>query len=133
MLMNPSDGPSQKLNMIDSVQLLGVAYHFEPKIEGALNEIAANFNYEIEYDLYTAALQFRLLRQQGIKVSCDTFQKFKDSRGNFKECLLKDVRGMLSLYEAAHLGIRGEDILDEAIAFTRGDFIRLNQLSIRLA
>lgn len=25
---------------------------------------------------------------------------------------------MLSLYEAAHLGLRGEDILDEALAFT---------------
>ncbi|KAJ8752525.1 hypothetical protein K2173_004813 [Erythroxylum novogranatense] len=134
MLMNPSDGPSQKLNMIDLLQRLGVAYHFEPEIEGALNEIAANFNYEIEYDLYTASLQFRLLRQQGIKVSCDTFQKFKDSRGNFKECLLKDVRGMLSLYEAAHLGIRGEDILDEAIAFTTtGLQSVLNQLSIQLA
>ncbi|KAJ8753359.1 hypothetical protein K2173_019758 [Erythroxylum novogranatense] len=134
MLMNPSDGPSQKLNMIDSVQRLGVAYHFEPEIEGALNEIAANFNYEIEYDLYTAALQFRLLRQQGIKVSCDTFQKFKDSRGNFKECLLKDVRGMLSLYEVAHLGIRGEEILDEAIAFTTAGLQSiLNQLSIQLA
>ncbi|KAJ8753399.1 hypothetical protein K2173_019798 [Erythroxylum novogranatense] len=134
MLMNPSDGRSQKLNMIDSVQRLGVAYHFEPEIECALNEIAANFNYEIECDLYTAALQFRLLRQQGIKVSCDTFQKFKDGRGNFKECLLKDVQGMLSLYEAAHLGIRGEDILNEAIAFTTAGLQSvLNQLSIQLA
>ncbi len=26
--------------------------------------------------------------------------------------------GMLSLYEAAHLGLHGEDILDEALAFT---------------
>ncbi|KAJ8747017.1 hypothetical protein K2173_014452 [Erythroxylum novogranatense] len=120
--------------MIDSVQRLGVAYHFEAEIEVALNEIAANFNNEIKYDLYTAALQFRLLRQQGIKVSCDTFQKFKDSRGNFEECLLKDVRGMLSLYEAAHLGIRGEDILDEAIAFTTtGLQSALNQLSMQLA
>ncbi|KAJ8748373.1 hypothetical protein K2173_003010 [Erythroxylum novogranatense] len=134
MLMNASDGLSQKLNMIDSVQRLGVAYHFEAEIEVALNEIAANFNNEIKYDLYTAALQFRLLRQQGIKVSCDTFQKFKDSRGNFEECLLKDVRGMLSLYEAAHLGIRGEDILDEAIAFTTtGLQSALNQLSMQLA
>ncbi|KAJ8763756.1 hypothetical protein K2173_003538 [Erythroxylum novogranatense] len=134
MLMNPSDGPSQKLNMIDLVQRLGVAYHFEPEIEGALNEIAANFNYEFEYDLYTAALQFRLLRQQGIKVSSDTFEKFKDCRGNFKECLLKDVRGMLTLYEAAHLGIRGEDILDEAIAFTTAGLQAvLNQLNIQLA
>ncbi|KAJ8754931.1 hypothetical protein K2173_015443 [Erythroxylum novogranatense] len=120
--------------MIDSVQRLGVAYHFETEIEGALHEIAANFNHEIEYDLYTAALQFRLLRQQGIKVCCDIFEKFKDSRGKFKDCLLKDVPGMLSLYEAAHLGIRGEDILDEAIAFTTtGLESVLKQLSTKLA
>lgn len=43
---------------------------------------------------------------------------FKDDKGNFKESLASDVLGMLSLYEAAHLGVHGEDILDEAIAFT---------------
>ena len=29
----------------------------------------------------------------------DVFNKFKDNMGNFKESLIKDVRGMLSLYE----------------------------------
>lgn len=43
---------------------------------------------------------------------------FKDDKGNFKESLASDALGMLSLYEAAHLGVHGEDILDEAIAFT---------------
>ena len=32
--------------------------------------------------------------------------------------LISDVMGMLSLYEAAHLGIHREGILDEALAFT---------------
>ncbi|KAL9459980.1 hypothetical protein AB3S75_003223 [Citrus x aurantiifolia] len=69
-------------------------------------------------DLYHVALRFRILRQRGYKVSCDIFNKFKDGKGNFKESLKTDVSGMLSLYEAAHLGVHGEDILDEAIAFT---------------
>ncbi|KAK9212488.1 hypothetical protein WN943_001870 [Citrus x changshan-huyou] len=48
----------------------------------------------------------------------DIFGGFKDDRGKFKVSLINDLTGMLSLYEAAHLRIRGEDILDEAVAFT---------------
>ncbi|KAJ0044528.1 hypothetical protein Pint_04276 [Pistacia integerrima] len=48
----------------------------------------------------------------------DVFRKFKDSHGNFKASLVGDVRGMLRLYEAAHLRVDGETILDEALAFT---------------
>ena len=50
--------------------------------------------------------------------SADTFKRFTDENGSFKECLIKDVEGMLGLYEAAHLRVQEEDILDEAIAFT---------------
>ena len=46
------------------------------------------------------------------------FNKFKDSNGNFKESLVTDIKGMLSLYEATHLRVHGEDILEEALAFT---------------
>ena len=53
-------------------------------------------------------------------MSCkaDLFNNFKDNEGNFKESLSSDVRGMLSLYEATHFRVHGEDILDEALAFT---------------
>lgn len=46
------------------------------------------------------------------------FNQFKDSNGKFKEDLSKDVEGLLSLYEAAHLRVHGEDILEEALSFT---------------
>nr|XP_048323782.1 (-)-germacrene D synthase-like [Ziziphus jujuba var. spinosa] len=58
------------------------------------------------------------MAQHGYYISCDVFNKFKDGEGNFKASLAIDVSGLLSLYEAAHLRIRGEEILDEAIAFT---------------
>ena len=45
------------------------------------------------------------------------FNKFKDSQGNFKDSLVNDPQGLLSLYEATHLRVHGEDILDEALAF----------------
>lgn len=48
----------------------------------------------------------------------DVFEKFKDNEGKFKASLITDVQSMLSLYEAAQLALPGEDILDEAIAFT---------------
>ena len=49
----------------------------------------------------------------------DVFNKFKDeSTGLFKVCLSKDVEGLLNLYEATHLRLDGEDILEEALTFT---------------
>jgi (-)-germacrene D synthase len=42
-----------------------------------------------------------------------------NNRWNFNEEVSKDVQGMWSLYEAAHLKIRGEDILDEVLNFTK--------------
>ena len=51
--------------------------------------------------------------------SPDVFNRFKDDSGNFKEFLGKDVKGMLSLYEASYLAFEGENLLDEALAFTR--------------
>ncbi|TQD91287.1 hypothetical protein C1H46_023131 [Malus baccata] len=48
----------------------------------------------------------------------DIFNKLKDGDGKFKESLVDDVVGILSLYEATHLRIHGEEILDEALTFT---------------
>lgn len=47
------------------------------------------------------------------------FEKFKDSDGAFKKTICSDVKGLLSLYEATFLSVHGEDILDEALVFTR--------------
>ncbi|XP_043701572.1 (-)-germacrene D synthase-like [Telopea speciosissima] len=111
--------PSNKLNLIDSLQRLGVAYHFEGEIEELLEQMKDTVPPDHGNHLYTIALWFRLLRQQGYNVSCNVFNRFKDSKGgSFKEDLLKDVSGLLCLYEATHLRVHGEDILDEALAFT---------------
>ncbi|KAE8678065.1 S-locus lectin protein kinase family protein isoform 1 [Hibiscus syriacus] len=48
----------------------------------------------------------------------ETFNKFKDDEGNFSKSLTSDVKGLLELYEAAHLLVHGEDILEESLAFT---------------
>ncbi|KAF3954891.1 hypothetical protein CMV_019820 [Castanea mollissima] len=126
MLTSPVEEPSQKLNLINLLQRLGVSYHYENEIEKTLQQLhrtlydrddQENYIMQANAKIYFA-LQFRLLRQQGYYISCDKFSKFKDTNGNFKESLTSDVRGMLSLYEATHLRVHGEDILDEALLFT---------------
>ncbi|GKU94692.1 hypothetical protein SLEP1_g8145 [Rubroshorea leprosula] len=110
--------PSKKLHLIDAIQRLGIAYHFEIEIDSALEKIHLGGVDHVKSDLQTIALWFRLLRQQGIKVPSEMLKKFMDERGKFKEDLVNDVLGMLNLYEAGHFRLHGEDILDEAIAFT---------------
>uniref|UniRef100_A0A6M2EUJ3 Isoprene synthase, chloroplastic n=1 Tax=Populus davidiana TaxID=266767 RepID=A0A6M2EUJ3_9ROSI len=111
---------SQQLNFIDVIQRLGVSYLFESDIDQMLCDLyhqGCGDDYVHDHDLQMVALRFRLLRQQGHYVSCDVFKKFKDTEGNFKVCLANDIQGMLSLYEATHLRVHGEDILEEALTF----------------
>ncbi|CAK9136862.1 unnamed protein product [Ilex paraguariensis] len=113
--------PSQQLNLIDAIQRLGVSYHFDTEIDSVLGHIyecCTSCDNKDDGDLYTSALRFRLLRQQGHNVSCDVFKKFKDDEGKFKESLNTNVQGLLSLYEATQLRVHGEGILEEALAFT---------------
>ncbi|KAI4317442.1 hypothetical protein L6164_025309 [Bauhinia variegata] len=117
------DNLTRELNLIDSIQRLGVSYHFEHEIDEALQKIHNNYctqNDIITHDgnLYSSALLFRLLRQHGYHISSDIFKKFKDSEGKFDQKHSNDVEGMLSLYEAAHYRVHGEELLDEALDFT---------------
>ncbi|KAK8542701.1 hypothetical protein V6N12_015286 [Hibiscus sabdariffa] len=118
MIVEPIGDLNQKLSLIDAVQRLGVSYHFEKEIEDELQKI---YHYmktnDVETDLYTTALRFRLLREHGYRVSCEVFNKLKDEEGNFKASLTSDVRGLLELYEASYMRIHGDDILDEVISF----------------
>lgn len=121
--MSPHNKTSEKLHLIDAIQRLGVGYHFENEIGKELRyiyDICAKYDTKDhdDNDLETVALRFRLLRQEGYHNSCDVFNKFMDEKGNFKESLVNDIQGMLSLYEAAHLAMHGEVILDKAVDFT---------------
>ncbi|KAJ7981646.1 (-)-germacrene D synthase [Quillaja saponaria] len=116
MLMVPVEVHTKKLEFIDAIQRLGVSYHFEKEIDNVLQQIYVSET--DNHDLYYVALRFRVLRQQCYKISCDVFNKFVDKEGKFKNSLTTDVQGMLSLYEASHLRIHGENELNEALAFT---------------
>ena len=47
----------------------------------------------------------------------DAFKRFKGDDGKFMDSLTKDAKGMLSLYEAAHLRTTRDYIMDEALSF----------------
>lgn len=59
------------LELIDAVQRLGVAYHFEDEIEECLEHIYVAYDDTRINDtnLHNTSLWFRLLRQQGFNVS----------------------------------------------------------------
>ena len=70
-----TDHLSQQLGFIDALQRLGVAYHFEREIQEALEHIYTAFNDKNDVDdVYKVSLGFRLLRQEGFKVSCGKTQ-----------------------------------------------------------
>ncbi|CAH2050034.1 unnamed protein product [Thlaspi arvense] len=111
----------EKILLINTLERLGVSYHFEEEIEELLQLMFANFQDDSidNSNLFTTSVQFRIFRQHGYRIPSSVFNKFKGTNGKFKESLIQDVTGMLSLYEAAYVGTHGEDILDEALAFSK--------------
>ncbi|XP_062119803.1 (+)-alpha-pinene synthase, chloroplastic-like isoform X1 [Humulus lupulus] len=113
-----------QLELIDTLQRLGISYRFENEITSILKEKFINinnnniFNNPINYDLYTTALNLRLLRQYGFTAPQEIFYDFMDERGKFKENISDDIEGALALYEASFYEKKGESILEEARVFT---------------
>nr|QAA95895.1 terpene synthase [Oncidium hybrid cultivar] len=116
MLIDTTDA-LQSLELIDRIQRLGVAYHFENEINEKLLRLHTScFD---RNDLHAVALHFRIMRQQRYHTSCSVFERFCDEKGEFMASLSNDVNALLSLYEAAHLSFPGEDILDKAKIFSK--------------
>ncbi|KAG8370932.1 hypothetical protein BUALT_Bualt13G0034700 [Buddleja alternifolia] len=120
MVLGKDSKPIDKMILIDTLERLGIAYHFEKEIEDQIEQIFKFHAKDLEdgnYDLFTTALYFRLFRQHGYGVSSSVFDKFKGEDNKFKKALTSDINGLLSLYEASYLGYHGEDILEEAMVF----------------
>ncbi|KAJ0444427.1 putative beta-farnesene synthase [Helianthus annuus] len=109
------------IELIDVVQRLGVAYHFEDEIEEALKHIYVTYGEKwVDLNnLHNLSLWFRLLRQQGFNVSSGIFKYHMYEKGNFKESLCEDAQGLLALYEASYMRVEGEKVLDDALEFTK--------------
>ncbi|CAL1396096.1 unnamed protein product [Linum trigynum] len=114
----------ERLKLVDVVERLGIGYLFKREIQQILQQVYETHDSTDDLNndnmnLHDVALRFRLLREHGYDVSSDIFNEFKTKKGEFKEELASDVEGMLSLYEASYLRKQGENVLDEAIQFTK--------------
>nr|QXY08397.1 delta-cadinene synthase [Leonurus sibiricus] len=130
-LKEASNDYLRQLKMVDAIQRLGVEYRFEDEINEALQNIFEKFDkYCIDkHDLYVTALSFRLLRQHGYTVSCQIFDKFKDDEDLFKVPDVEEALAVVEFFEAAHLRIRGEDVLDDAVIFSK-NYLESNLASL---
>ncbi|KAJ4703836.1 +limonene synthase [Melia azedarach] len=125
MLQKVVDADSlPQLELVDTLQRLGVSYHFEEEIDGIMSTIYSNYSRTYDYEkkqesLYEVALGFRILRQHGYNMSAEMLNNFKDEKREFKSCPGNDCKGILALYEAAYLLVEEEkNIFHDAINFT---------------
>ncbi|KAL7122289.1 hypothetical protein ACP275_01G036100 [Erythranthe tilingii] len=128
MLISCESKLSEKLVLIDTIERLGLSYHFENEIE---QQLALAFNAygshlkilepdQEKDDLSFVALQFRLLRQRALDAPSSIFKSFtENNNGEYKKALSTDIEGLLSLYEASYLRRQGDEVLDEAFSFSK--------------
>ncbi|CAL4996527.1 unnamed protein product [Urochloa decumbens] len=105
---------SEKLELVDTLGRLGLDHHYTKQIDELLRKVSEAGNRDL--DLPTTSLQFYLLRKHGYHISSDVFLKFRDDNGNI---VSNDARCLLRLYDAAHLRVHGEEILDNIITSTK--------------
>ncbi|GMN26662.1 hypothetical protein TIFTF001_040888 [Ficus carica] len=114
-------GALAQLELIDTLQRLGISVHFEDEIKSILKGIHNNSSVGGSWkknNLYAVSLEFRLLRQHGYCIHQEVFNSFKDEMENSKARMIDDdqyyTMGMLNLYEATFHMVKGETILEEA-------------------
>ncbi|KAJ6791191.1 terpene synthase 10-like isoform X1 [Iris pallida] len=111
--------PLAQVRLINTIQRLGLGYHFEKEINGQLNAMFSSGYHKVvqKNGPEDTAVLFMILRQYGFMVSEEIFNDFKDDNGCFAESLSQDVKGLLGLYQASYLSFNGEKTLDEAREF----------------
>ncbi|KAM3297617.1 hypothetical protein ACQJBY_039503 [Aegilops geniculata] len=118
ILLEEEEELATRLVIIDQLQSLGVAYHFEEEIRNILMSMHVHdAHLQLKHDLSSTALLFRMLRGHGISASTDMLSAFRDENGDFKAANPKDIDGFVALHEASYLAFPGEAMLDEARAF----------------
>ncbi|XP_008809130.1 ent-kaur-16-ene synthase, chloroplastic isoform X1 [Phoenix dactylifera] len=107
------------LCVVDKIERLGIARHFSYEIKNVLDKIYRCWlknDEEINTDMGTRAMAFRLLRMNGFDISSAALTQFGDSSFFFNSIQghLKDMKTVLELYKASQIKILPmEQILDK--------------------
>ncbi|KAI9072801.1 hypothetical protein K1719_045243 [Acacia pycnantha] len=119
--------PLSKLELISTIQNLGLAKHFQEEIKEALETLISaknNNNIRVHDDhghVYTKAQCFKILRQNGYDVSPDTigtiFLSAKENEWKKLSTSDEEIKGLIELLEASHLALESENILEEVRTF----------------
>ncbi|KAG2655597.1 hypothetical protein PVAP13_1KG026818 [Panicum virgatum] len=116
ILQQRRESSPEMMNTIDNLKRLCIDHYFEEEIESAMAVVKDLVHSD---DLLDATLSFRLLRETGHDVSADdVLRRFTDCNGDFTLALSKDVRGLLSLHDMAHLDMGVETSLHKAKEFS---------------
>ncbi|KAM0058767.1 putative geranyl diphosphate diphosphatase [Helianthus debilis subsp. tardiflorus] len=123
--------PTMTLQLIDTIQRLGVGYYFQDEINNMLEKLTKVLP---DDNLYTVALLFRLRRHNGLCTNPqEVFHNFMDANGELNKSSSEDIQGLLSLYEASYMGSTEEYILSNAKEITSIHLSRsVSQLSPKL-
>ncbi|CAN8274846.1 unnamed protein product [Cochlearia groenlandica] len=115
-MLNETEGLLEQLELVDTLQRLGVSYHFEREIKKILTNVhvknvrcGKRVDGKRPVDLYATSLEFRLLRQHGFNVFDEIFGDGLDN---------EDIKSILSLYEASYLSTKLDMKLKDAINYT---------------
>ncbi|KAK8985628.1 hypothetical protein V6N11_068876 [Hibiscus sabdariffa] len=102
----------EKLELIDTLQRLGLSRHFQHEINTTLKNISADccsVPWE-KQNLHATALGFRLLKTTSVQSE----SSFMNEVGNIKANFSENWKGLLNLYEASYLLEEGETMLENA-------------------
>ncbi|KAL0459219.1 UNVERIFIED_CONTAM: 5-epiaristolochene synthase [Sesamum latifolium] len=117
MLMSKGSTTTEKLILIDTLERLGVGFTLNKRLKISSKK-SSDFSLKI-MTMTCSLLQFNFACSGNIAIQC-----LAGNGGEFEETLTGDAKGLLSLYEAANVRIHGEDLLEDAVAFTTHHLIK---------
>nr|ARI45598.1 ent-kaurene synthase (ent-kaur-16-ene synthase) [Cocos nucifera] len=117
------------LCMVDKIERLGIARHFSFEIKNIMDRIYRCWlknDEEINADMATCAMAFRLLRLNGFDISSDALTQFGDLNFFFNSIQghLKDMKTVLELYKASQIKILPNERVLDKIGSWSSNFLR---------